>query len=254
MRKKIVILPIKGMIYESEIPFILPFGLPGGVTEIKRRIEKLEKEDDVCGVIFEIDSPGGTPYPCKELARVISNMKKAKVALIRENCLSGAYWIASACDKIVADELSRVGGIGVASIRPDFSEFLKKLGIKFDSSATGKYKELGFPFKEVNEEEKELFREQIETINKMFIEDIARRRKLGEEEIKEISQGKPYLGVKAKELGLIDHLGGREDAIEICKKEAGVEDARIIDYEAEMRKNMENTIEKAIGRIIRKLF
>ena len=72
-----------------------------------------------------LNSPGGTPFASKEIAMSIENMDKPAIAWVREYAASGAYWIASACDEIVADELSTVGSIGAMSIRPDISELMK---------------------------------------------------------------------------------------------------------------------------------
>lgn len=242
--EKIAILPIKGSIFGEGM---IPFPSLSPVAETKRYIEEVGKEAGIRGVIFEIDSPGGSPYPCKELAKSIEGLGKPKVAWIGENGLSGAYWIASTCDEIVADELSWVGGIGVLSIRSDFSELLEKLGIKFDVHATGKFKALGFPLGKKEEDERFL-KEELETINRIFIREVAKNRKLTEAQIKEISEGKPYLGARAKELGLVDHLGGREKAIEVCKRLAGLREAKIIDYgEAIKRKRDKTILEKIFG-------
>ena len=239
--KKIAILPIKGSIFgEGMFPF-LPIS---PVAETKGYIESITKDAEIRGVIFEINSPGGSPYPCKELARAIERLGKPKVAWIGENGLSGAYWIASSCDEIVADELSWVGGIGVLGIRPDFSELMEKLGIKFDVWASGKFKALGFPLGK-KEEGEEFLKEELETINRIFMREVARHRKLNQDQLKELSEGKPYLGARAKELGLVDHLGGREKAIEVCKRLAGLKEAKIIDYgEAIKKKERKNLLQE----------
>lgn len=235
MGDKIALIPIKGPI-SGESQLILSLGAQTSPRLIREHLEESERDDDVKGLIVEIDSPGGTPYPSRELAKAVKNLEKPTVAWIRENGLSGAYWIASSCDKIVADELSNVGGIGVAAVRPDFSELLEKLGIKLDSSATGEHKELGLPFGKAGKEDKELIEKRLEAVSEIFTEEVAENRGLEEKEIKKISEGAPYLGKEAKEMGLIDRLGSREEAIQVCKELSRAVDAEIVDYEEKVRK------------------
>jgi len=183
---------------------------------------------------LEINSPGGTPLPSKEIAEAIKSIGKPTVAWIRETATSGAYWIAAATDAIVADSLSTLGSIGVASIRPDFSEFLKKIGIDVDTVASGIHKLLGLPFKPLSSEEKEEDRkrreEEIKIIQQIFLEGIKEKRSLREDVIEEISSGKTYLGQEAKDLGLIDELGGKEKALEVAAKKANLIRFKVVDY------------------------
>jgi protease-4 len=258
VKGKIAILPIKGVIYgEEPIPFLPPIiRFPGMLSKIRKYIESVsqsQEKEDIKGMIFEIDSPGGAPYPSKELARMVKKIDLPTVAWIEENCLSGAYWIASSCDKIVCDELSRVGGIGVAGIRMDLSEFMKKFGVQFDASTTGRFKDLGLPFKSVGREEKEIIDEELSATNKIFVEDIIKNRNFpeNEEKIKEIKEGRYYLGTKAKDAGLVDLIGGREEAIELCKKAAGIDEAEIVDYGEVMEKESLNWIENIVKRFFR---
>jgi len=235
MKEKIAIIPIKGAIFGEKSLLSLPIDFSDTISRLKKYIDKAANDDEIKGIVFEIDSPGGSPYHSKELAREIKEIKKPKVAKIEENCLSGAYWIASNCDKILCDELSRVGGIGVAGIRIDLSDFMKKFGIQVDTSVTGRFKDLGMPFKPYGMEEKEIIDEELNLINDLFIKEVVKNRKIDETRLKEIKEGKYFLGIKAKEIGLVDYIGGRGDAIDICKKLAGVKgDVEIEDYGREM--------------------
>ncbi|KXA94187.1 hypothetical protein AKJ65_05160 [candidate division MSBL1 archaeon SCGC-AAA259E19] len=213
---------------------------------VREMVGKAEEEAE--GAVFEIDSPGGTPYPTKEIVQAVKGFGKPTVARIKENGLSGAYWIASSCDRIVADELSRVGGIGVSAFQPDFSELLEKLGIKFKSSATGKYKERGIPFG--GGEEEDFMKEQLEQVNEIFAESVAEARDLDEDEAEEVFEGKPYLGREAKEVGLVDRLGGRKEAVEECREMMGAEEAEIVDY----GKRMEEESKGLLGSVLEQLF
>ncbi|KXA99644.1 hypothetical protein AKJ41_05100 [candidate division MSBL1 archaeon SCGC-AAA259O05] len=243
MADRIALIPVKGPIVGgggSMIP-----RQPG--AEMSKLVRQMlrEAKEEADGVIF---APGGTPYPTKEIAQTVEEFGKPTVARIKENGLSGAYWIASSCDRIVADELSRVGGIGVSAFQPDFSELLEKLGVKFKSSATGKYKEQGLPFG--SGEGEDFMEEHLEEVNKIFAESVAEARNLDEDEAEEVFEGKPYLGRQAKKVGLIDRLGGREEAVEECSEMMGSEEVDIVDYGEKMEKESRGLL----GSVLDQLF
>ena len=220
------IIPVKGTI-TAEGSF---FGLVSTSSDILWAIEDAEKRKKIKGVIFEINSPGGTPFAAKEVAMRIKTMEKPTIAWIREYATSGAYWIASACDEIVADELSTVGSIGVMSIRPDIGELLKKFGIDVETLKTGIYKGLGLPYEKPTEEERALLTKELDEIKNVFLTAIAENRRLNEATVEELATAKVYLGREAKDLGLVDHLGGREEAVKSAKERSGVKREKLLNY------------------------
>ena len=165
-------------------------------------------------------------------------MDKPAIAWVREYAASGAYWIASACDEIVADELSTVGSIGAMSIRPDIGELMKKFGIEVETLRTGIYKGLGLPYEKLTEEERELLKKELDEIQDNFLNAVAKNRKLDDAKMKELSTAKVYLGREAKDMGLIDHLGGKELAIRIAKERSGIRKEKIVDYGERKRKGL----------------
>ncbi|MBM3708896.1 MAG: signal peptide peptidase SppA [Actinobacteria bacterium] len=231
MKKYIaLIIPIRGLIVSGEssavspIPFLPVAG--GGVTyseEISKFLKKVETSRKVRAIIFEIDSPGGTPYASKEIADSIKKLKIISVAQIKEYGTSGAYWIASSCSKIVADPLSSIGGVGTRAERFDFSELARKIGIKVDTFSTGEYKGMGSPYSETSEKEKTFIGEQVSVFNQYFVQQIKENRKITDEKVLEnITSGKPYLGREALMMGLIDYLGNGELALKVASELAGV--------------------------------
>ncbi len=234
MKGKVAIIPVKGTIV-SESGYIFPIPLPiriGGTSsaEIADFLEEVEKNKKIKAVVLEIDSPGGTPYPCKEIAQTVRNFSKPVIAWVKESATSGAYWIASACRKIVADHLSLIGSIGVTSLRPDFSELLKKYGVDIETTASGIYKTLGLPFQKSTSEEKEILKQELDVVYQHFLTEVAKNRNLSEEVVKEISTGKIYLGEEAKKIGLIDVLGGKSEALKIAQTEANLKTYQTVDY------------------------
>ena len=235
---KIAIVPIKGMVTTEGVPgfFLFPWRRVVSSTEIAEFLEETRKKRSIKALLVEINSPGGTPFPCREIAERIKNMGKPTVAWVREYATSGAYWIASSCDAIVADRLSRIGSVGVVSMRADFSELMRKFGVDIETTASGIFKTLGLPYQKMAPEEREVLKEEIDTIHKYFLEEISVNRKLGKDALKEISSGKIYFGSEAKSLGLIDYLGGKKEAMEVARKRAKIRSYRIVDYNKKMRR------------------
>ena len=228
----IALLPVKGTIAaESSL-----FGFLSSSREIIQAIEDVERRKRIKAVIFEINSAGGTPFAAKEVAMRIKAMKKTTIAWVREYATSGGYWIASACNEVVADELSTLGSIGVLSIRPDIGELLKKFGIDIETLKTGLYKSLGLPYETLSDEERALLKAELEEIKESFLSAIAENRGLAEETLKELATAKVYLGREAKEIGLIDHLGGKDTAIARAKERSGLTREKIISYEERKHK------------------
>jgi protease-4 len=141
---KIALVPIKGMVVseKSAMPSVRAISS----MEIVQLLREIRRNKGIKALVLEINSPGGAPFPCWEIADAIKSIKKPTVAWVREVAASGGYWIASATDSIVASSLSLVGSVGVISIRPDFSELLRKIGIDIDTIASGIHKLFGLPF------------------------------------------------------------------------------------------------------------
>jgi len=230
---RIAIIPIEGPIGGIYFPFLADI-MERNLSIVEKCLIEAKRSKRIKAVILKINSPGGKVYPCKRLVERVKKIKKFTVAQIEEIGTSGAYWIASWCDVILADDLSLVGGIGASSIKLDISEFMKKFGINFSSISSGKYKELGSPFRPSTEEERKIREEQLRLVSEAFIEDIKKRRKLKREE--DVLQGRVYQGREAKEAGLIDDLGGEEAAIELCRQKTGAR--RILNFKERMKRGL----------------
>lgn len=172
----------------------------------------------VKAIIFEINSPGGAVLPSKEIADAIATCEAHTVAWVRDLAASGAYWIASACDRIVADPMSGIGSIGVISGYLEFSGLMKKYGVGYEGFKAGEFKDMGIPFRKPSEKERKHIQDHIDRIHEKFIESVARNRGVDKKKILDLANGRIYLGDEAKELGLVDRLGGREAAIKQCEK------------------------------------
>jgi len=192
-------------------------------------IETASKDESIGGIILNINSPGGTVVASKKIVDAIKKVDKPVVALIQEVGASGAYWAASAADVIVADPLSITGSIGVAGGYLEFSDLISDYGVEFQSLKSGEHKDLGNQFVDLTPEGKRILQNKLSIIHDYFIEDVNANRG---RDLTEYATGLFYLGLEAKEFGLIDELGGKDVAIEKVKELAGIEEHELVFFQS----------------------
>jgi len=186
-------------------------------------LEMAQKRNDIKAVILRIESPGGAVAPSQEMYRFIMNMRSVKkvYASIGSVGASGAYYVASACNKIFADPGSLVGSIGVIFVAPEVSELFNKIGVHFYVVKSGKYKDIGSPFKKMSPEEREVIQSLINNIYDQFVSDVAKARGVKVESIRKIADGRVFTGTEAKGLGLVDEIGSLNEAVERLSRDLG---------------------------------
>ncbi len=213
----VALIPIKGVI---TVEGVGSFGSKGtSSTETIEFIKDADRDPSIKAILFEINSPGGSAVASKEIADEITRTNKTTYALIREVGASGAYWIASATDHIIANELSITGSIGVLASYIEIEGLLRRYNMTYQRLIGGKYKDIGDPFKPLTFDEREILQTKINKIHDYFIGSVAENRNMPIEKAKKIATGEFYLGSEALELGLIDTLGDKETAIEIIKQD-----------------------------------
>ena len=187
--------------------------------EITKLIRKAGKNDRIKAIVFEINSPGGSAVASDEIAAEIKKVNKTTVAWIREIGTSGAYWIASSTDHVVANRMSITGSIGVIASYLGFEGFIEEHNITYNRLISGKYKDLGSPFKEITPEERVLFEKSLGSINDYFIDEVAKNRNLNRKDVERLATGQFYLGVDALNLGLVDELGSKDEVKKYIEKQ-----------------------------------
>jgi len=221
----VAIIPINGVISTGDEMFTKTVKS----YSVNKLIEQANNNEKIKAIIFEIDSPGGTPVATDEIATTIKNTNKTTIAVIRETGASGAYWIATATDKIYANRMSITGSIGVKSGGLDFSGLMTDYNVTYRRLVAGELKDAGTPFRPMTEQEKTLFQKLLDKLHVEFIKAVAENRKLPEEKVKELATGFVYLGTEAKELGLIDEFGGRKEALKYLEQKLEIK-ARPVEY------------------------
>lgn len=198
-------------------------------------------------VIYEINSPGGSVVASKDAARVVKETEVPTVCLLKEVAASGGYWIASACDHIVADSLSLTGSIGVTSAYLEFSGLLNEFGVEYVNLTSGKYKDMGSRYKNLTGEERAKFNEILDTVHGEFIQSVADNRNMSVEQVGAAATGEIYLGRQAKERGLVDTLGGKQEAMAVAKNMTGVSELRTSKYAPPQTLNLVSLLFSSIG-------
>jgi len=216
----IAVVPIEGVI----LPFsgLTEFGdlviTPG---EIKTYLEAVQDDPYIKAVLFEINSPGGTPVASETISELIKEFSLPTVAVIGDIGASGGYMVASAADRIVASRMSDIGGIGVTMSYVEESQKNEEEGRTFVSLATGAFKDAGNPDKPLTDEERAIFETQLAAVHEAFIDIVAQNRNLATERVAELANGSTLTGLAAKEAGLIDEIGGRTKAKEMLSELLG---------------------------------
>ena len=220
----ILITSIKNFINDRNVVNIGIVDIDGTILESREIIETLNlynKNNEIDAIVVRINSPGGAVAPSQEIFKKVNKIseedKKPIVASIASTGASGGYYIAIGADKIVANPGSIVGSIGVIINFPIAKSLLEKIGLKFESFASGDYKDSGSPYRELNTKDEEYFREIVDDMHNQFVSEVAIQRNISIEKVKKIANGKIYTGKMAFENKLIDTLGTFEEALILTK-------------------------------------
>lgn len=200
--------------------------------KFSRQLRQAEDDTSVKAIVVFLNSPGGSVVASREMARAVAGTTKPTVCWLGDVAASGAYWIASACDHIVADELSVTGSIGATSAYLELSGLLKKYDIDYKQLTAGKYKDSGSPYRELTKEEEAMFRDALNKVFERFAQSVSENRNVSVEEIRSL-EGKAMLGEEALSLGLVDSLGGREEVLRVIEEKTKEKEIRLEFYEKE---------------------
>ena len=211
-------------------------------------IKALEENDQIKAILVRIDSPGGKVGPSQEIYGSLLKIKGKKPLVVSMGSVSasGGYYIACAADTIFALPGTLTGSIGVILEFLDISEGLEKIGVKSERVVSGDMKESGSPFKTLTDREREYFLRLVEDVHEQFVEAVALSRELPVETVQEFADGRVFTGRQAMELGLVDRLGGLEDAITEVKEKAGIV-GKVRFIRPEISTGILETIRKALG-------
>ncbi len=207
-----------------------------GSEKISKEIRKARKDDKVKAIVLRVNSPGGSALASDVIWRevVLAEQVKPVVVSMGDVAASGGYYIACAADTIVAEPNTITGSIGVFGVLMNAQKlFNNKLGISIDTVKSNRFADLGTPFRPLTEGERSVIQEGVNEIYGTFIEKVAVGRGMTVAEVDSIGQGRVWSGEDALEIGLVDVLGGIDNAVEIAANMAGLENYRIAEYPAQ---------------------
>jgi protease-4 len=220
-----------------------------GSERISEAIRKARLDSTVKAIVLRVNSPGGSALASDVIWREVVLAKKVKpvVASMGDVAASGGYYISCAANKIVADENTITGSIGVFGMIPNLKGlFNNKLGITFDNVKTNTHADFGTTSRAMTDEEKGIFQVGVEDIYHTFISHVAEGRHMTTDAVDSIGQGRVWSGADAIKIGLIDKFGGLDTAIHLAAKLAKISDYRITSL-PEQKDKFEQIIESLKG-------
>ncbi len=215
---------------EGPIELSAPTGLlgrHGGAEAVVKRLDDLEKDSNIKAVVLRINSPGGTVAATQEIYEKIMKLRKKNIPVVAsmgDVAASGGYYIASACNHIVANYGTVTGSIGVIAFSPNLKRLFDKFGIQMNVIKSGKYKDILASHRDMSNEERILLQEMIDSSYNKFIKDIALGRNMNIDDIKKVADGRIMSGETALKNKLVDQTGTFEDSIARAREMAGLDD------------------------------
>ncbi len=215
-KDKIAIIYANGQIMDMEMPDMV-IG-----DKMAETIAKVRADSSVKAVVFRVNSPGGSVTASDKIRTEIDLLRKRVpvIASYGAYAASGGYWISSSCDYIFADESTLTGSIGVFSMIPDLSGSAKKLGVNIVAINSNRHSDMYNGMRALDAQETAYCQEAVEDIYDAFTAVVAEGRNMSREDVDAIAQGRVWAGRDALKIGLVDSIGGLEDAVQMAKNYA----------------------------------
>jgi len=184
--------------------------------DVVRQLKKYQKNKNVKSIVVRVNSPGGSVAPSQEIYAVIKNIRdagKPVVVSMADLAASGGYYISIGATKIFANPGTLTGSIGVIAQFPNYMGLMDKVGLNMTTYKSGNLKDAGSPYRKSSEADQKYFQDLIDNAYSQFVNAVALERKMEMNEVKKIADGRVFTGMQACDFGLVDTLGGLEDAI-----------------------------------------
>lgn len=221
-----------------------------GSEKISAEIRKARLDEKIKAIVLRVNSPGGSALASDVIWRevVLAKAEKPVVVSMGDVAASGGYYIACAADSIFAQPNTITGSIGVFGVLMNAQKLINnKLGITVDTVKTNRFADLGTPLRPLTEVERDIIQNGVNEIYFDFISKVAEGRGMTTDQVDSIGQGRVWSGEDALEIGLVDKLGGIEDAVETAARMAEVESYRVVEYPAQ-KDPMQQIMEELTGK------
>lgn len=230
--KKIVKLTIDGTIADDGTSGVFSTASYNHSAFMKQ-LAAVKKDDNVKGVLLEVNSPGGSVYETAEITRQLNAIKAKGVPIyvaMENQAASGGYYVSAGADKIFASDETMTGSIGVIMSNINYSGLLEKLGVSDTTIKSGALKDIGSAVRPQTEADKKVLQAFVDSSYDRFVKVVARGRHMNEEQVRKLADGRIYDGAQAKENGLVDQIGYPDQALRALKKEKDLTGARVVEY------------------------
>jgi protease-4 len=195
------------------------------VDDLVREMKAHRENPSVRAVVMRINSPGGVVAPTQELHDAVRRLRdsgKPVVASLGAVAASGGYYVAVACDQIYANPGTLTGSIGVIMQLANLEQLMKKVGVDYVVVKAGQFKDIGNVARAMTPDERRVMQALLDDVHGQFITAVADGRKLPREDVARFADGRVFSGTRAKELRMVDALGGLEEAVLASAKLAGI--------------------------------
>lgn len=238
---KIVVISVKGVIMDG----LENSRSEGTFDAVRSQLKKISKDEDVKGILLEVNSPGGGVTESDRIYNAFKQIREEKklpiVVLFGDVAASGGYYISMASDEIMAHPTTITGSIGVISQFFNVTQLMDKVGVSVETikslrfDKTESFKDIGSPYRPMKPAERKLLQNMITQMWNRFTGVVAegRKGKISPEKVRELADGRVWTGPEALELKLVDKIGYEEDAYADIRKLARSEEAKIVRYRRE---------------------
>ncbi len=231
---KIALIDVTGLIADAQRRGVISRG-ENPVARFAEALRRAERDSEVKAIIVRINSAGGTVTASDVVYRELKHFKeksaKPAVVLMADVAASGGYYLACAGDEIIAHPTTVTGSIGVIMQTFNFSDGMRRIGIKADAITSGPNKAVGSPFEPMPAEHRELLQGIVNEFYAGFLAIVKDSRPdLADEDIEWITDGRVVTGARAAEVGLVDSLGDLRDAFDAAKRRANLLRAQLVKY------------------------
>lgn len=209
----------------------------GAITASEKIIDQIEdfKDDgSVKAIVLRINSPGGGVGPSQEIYDEVKAAAGVKPVVVSMGAVaaSGGYYIAAPAQRILANPGTITGSIGVIMQFTNVEDLLDKIGLKNEVVKSGLHKDIGSPVRPMSDADRKILQSLIDDVYDQFVQAVAESRQMDLEKVRELADGRIYTGRQALQAGLVDELGGFQDAIRVAAELAGIKGEPRVVYPA----------------------
>ena len=222
-----------------------------GGDRFARILSRIRQDDSVKAVVLRINTPGGSATASEVMQREVQLTREVKPVVVSmgDVAASGGYWIASDSSRIFAESTTITGSIGVFGVLFNGQKLANDNGITWDTVKTARYADHPTVTRPKSPQELEIYQRSVNRIYSLFLDKVVQGRKLPEEKVAEIAQGRVWSGIAAKEIGLVDEIGGLNAAIAYAAQEAKLDN----DWQLQEYPRVSSLEERFFGRAVQEI-